>query len=140
MPFGRRPTVDDRVKATGYLTAPSRMRPLPPLPPLPVPPPGAGATGPPPGLPPMPLPGRAPVRPGAGPLPMGIPKEEGSPLGGGREAHPLKTGDMGRECMSCEHYDMGPRECTLYGDNPRPDQVCDSFEAAKREAPEEEEQ
>jgi hypothetical protein len=43
------------------------------------------------------------------------------------QAPNLREGQPGRECMTCEHYEMADRHCGLYDFSPKPFEVCDSF-------------
>lgn len=108
---GRRPTVNDRVKATGFLTrglpgAPPAMRPL-----------------------------ASPIPPGVPPGPAGV----GMPFGAsGGKAPNLREGEPDHECMACEHWNLGGEpKCMLYKFDPRPFEVCDSFAHADTKAPSE---
>lgn len=110
---GRRMSVDDRVKATGFLGgAGNRMQAMGGMP--------SGAMRPGSGMPPPP--------------PPGVP-EPTTPNGA---APNLREGEPGRECMVCQHYEMAQRHCKLYNFEPKPFELCDSFSPASPKSPEDE--
>lgn len=123
-------TVDERMRMNGGVL-PNRMTGQR----MPAMAPALAAMAPrmPPGMPPLAPP--MPPPPGGNPLTgAGKPPEAGSDEGAPPNLRLSEQSD--RQCMNCDHYDIGDGRCELYDTHTKPVEVCDSYAKAETKMPE----